>query len=815
MSDQDKKKPASPTSDAGLTLPNPKQEETSRGTELATTPDNEAAITFLQELYPDGPWLLTAIVPDGGRPFTETFGPERIDAAMAFLAEHNGRHNLYYSVAAPSGALRKKASKADIAYTRYLHVDLDPRAGENDAEERDRLRALLTEKLPSEVPPPTTIVFSGGGLQALWRLAEPVTINGDVAACANLERYNRGLEFALGGDHCHDVSRILRLPGTTNIPDARKRAKGRQPAVATLVAHHPERVYGLHEFPQSEDPAEAAALASKPAPALPSAIAGLADLDRWAVPDRVKAIIMHGHHPGEAKTGDSSRSGWLFDATCQLVRAGVPDETILGILTDRQFAISASVLDYKEKALAYARRQIDRARQATHDPELARMNERHAVLLQEGGKTRVLSWERSEIDPDRQIPVLQSFQDFRNRYMNRQVVIGADPTSGAPMKMQAGKWWLAHPDRRQYLALRFMPGQPEEVDDYLNLWCGFSVSPAPGDWSLMQNHIREVLANGDAASASYITRWAAWAVQKPEAAAEVALVMKGGRGTGKGFFARALKQLFGQHGLHVYSPSHLTGRFNAHLRDCCLLFADEAIAPGDKIAESILKGLVTEPELPIEGKGVNVVQARNRLHIVMTSNEQWVVPAGHDERRFAVFEVSGAKAQAHNHFAKMAAELENGGLAAMLHDLLAMDLAGWHPRRDVPQTAALRAQKDLSLSAEDQFVLGVLEEGAIPGAKPYRQPRTRFSNDHHSEPGLYTAMRRASPRLRDYSDQRLSDVLKRWGCTKWSSGAARGWTFPPLAEMRAAWDQRHQPRSWTEPSAWLEAEEARKADEPF
>jgi hypothetical protein len=61
-------------------------------------------------------------------------------------------------------------------------------------------------------------------------------------------------------------------------------------------------------------------------------------------------------------------------------------------------------------------------------------------------------------------------------------------------------------------------------------------------------------------------------------------------------------RLFGQHGLRIQSREHLTGRFNPHLRDCCLLFADEAYWPGDKTAEGILKGLITEPDIPIEAK---------------------------------------------------------------------------------------------------------------------------------------------------------------------------------------------------------------------
>lgn len=40
---------------------------------------------------------------------------------------------------------------------------------------------------------------------------------------------------ALGGDNCHNVDRLLRLPGTINMPNAKKRAAGRVPTLARII----------------------------------------------------------------------------------------------------------------------------------------------------------------------------------------------------------------------------------------------------------------------------------------------------------------------------------------------------------------------------------------------------------------------------------------------------------------------------------------------------------------------------------------------------------------------------------------------------
>ena len=127
--------------------------------------------------------------------------------------------------------------------------------------------------------------------------------------------------------------------------------------------------------------------------------------------------------------------------------------------------------------------------------------------------------------------------------------------------------------------------------------------------------------------------------------------MRGPEGTGKGTLARAMMRILGQHALHISNAKHLIGNFNAHLRDCVFLFADEAFYAGDKAHVGVLKSLITEPYLTIEGKYQNAVQTPNFLHIMMASNEDWVVPASLEARRFCVLEVSDAHKDDHAYFA--------------------------------------------------------------------------------------------------------------------------------------------------------------------
>lgn len=75
---------------------------------------------------------------------------------------------------------------------------------------------------------------------------------------------------------------------------------------------------------------------------------------------------------------------------------------------------------------------------------------------------------------------------------------------------------------------------------------------------------------------------------------------------------RLRNQTDGHFADRIQCPVSLTGNFNSHLRDCIALFADEAFWAGDRAGESVLKMLVTEPVIPIEGKGRDLVLVPNR-----------------------------------------------------------------------------------------------------------------------------------------------------------------------------------------------------------
>jgi len=426
------------------------------------------------------------------------------------------------------------------------------------------------------------------------------------------------------------------------------------------------------------------------------------------------------------------------------------------------------------------------------------LNKRYSVIGDIGGKCLVLNWVASKVDEGVKIASFQSFKSFTEFYGNKYIKIRVEKADSIEEKVTPlGNYWLKWRRRQTYQGIDLVPGaEPVLPNGYLNLWRGYAVEPRAGSWRLMQRHIVEVLASGDRAQAEYIFRFAAWAVQHPGERAEVALVFKGDKGSGKGTFANALKRLFGAHGLQIYSSKHLVGAFNGHLRSCLLLFADEAFWAGDKQGESVLKGMLTESTLMIEQKGIDAIAWKNRLHVIMAANAEWVVPASHDERRYVVIDVSCSRIGDFTYFKALHAEINAGGLAAMLHDLQRVKLGDWHPR-NVVYTEALHRQKERSLDPVHEWWESVLQSGVLPGQADASRAVAALN--------IYDRARQSVPRLKDASETRLGRFLRSMGCEGWHRKNGNYWRFPELNEARKVWNEKFGRWQWrNELQSWLQ-----------
>jgi hypothetical protein len=342
---------------------------------------------------------------------------------------------------------------------------------------------------------------------------------------------------------------------------------------------------------------------------------------------------------------------------------------------------------------------------------LAAMNENYAVVKY-GGQTLVATISGGDIG-------FMKVDDFHRMFANLVVYIEAKGKDGATKKhaVKLSRHWFDWEDRRQYLGrgVVFEPGSPLEIpNDMLNLWRGFGVAPKSGDWRLMHAHILNVVCSGDGKLFEYLINWIAYAVQHPGKPTGVAVAFLGPQGAGKGVVARTFGSFFGKHFVHITHGDQLTGRFNASLGTACAVFLDEALWAGDKKGEGTLKALITEPTFQMEAKHRDPIMVENRLRILVASNSDWAVPTGVGDRRWFVLNVANTYAGTghRDYWIALYAEIENGGAAAMLYDLLAMDLSKFDVHA-IPHTKAKAQQQAHSFRGTTSWLYDVLQEGAI------------------------------------------------------------------------------------------------------
>jgi hypothetical protein len=336
-------------------------------------------------------------------------------------------------------------------------------------------------------------------------------------------------------------------------------------------------------------------------------------------------------------------------------------------------------------------------------PHITRLNKDYAFVM-EAGKATVF---HKKFDPilKRAYYERSSPADFIHAFRNEVIEVAGEKTS-------LGTLWLNSPKRLQFLGGVIFDPANRNADDTLNLWKGFAVAAKEGSWRLLRDHIRDIVCGGNEVWFDYLLKWMANAIQRPEKQGRVVVVMKGLEGVGKGLLGRAMAHLFGQHGLQISHAKHLIGNFNAHLHDCVFMFADEAFYAGDRAHIGILNKIITEPTLEIERKRYDMVQSPNFLHIMMASNADWVIPASLQARRFFVLNVLATKREDEAYFQEIMNELDNGGYAAMLHELKTLDLTDFDVAK-FPKTEALQEQQERSLDFERRWLRTILHRGYI------------------------------------------------------------------------------------------------------
>lgn len=425
-----------------------------------------------------------------------------------------------------------------------------------------------------------------------------------------------------------------------------------------------------------------------------------------------------------------------------------------------------------------------------------RYNEQFAVV-RIGGKTLVMN-------DTGDTPVYQSKRDFCDYFAYEQKIAGKP----------AAQYWFEHEKRRHHPAVIFNPRKittPISGEPY-NLWSGFALDPSSeGSCDRYLDHLEKNICGGNPEIFNYVLDWMADAVQNPAVRPGVALVLRGGEGTGKNTFVDGFSPIFGRHFRAMHDAEHFLGKNTMQIAHTLLLLANEAVWGGKKAHDAALKTLITDDTRTVEDKFIPQAQMDNYVRLILASNEDWVVPAGKGSRRFLLLDVGDEHKDDHKYFSAIQHEMKNGGTQALMHLLLQRDLSGRN-LRIVPKTDALLDQKLYGLPAVASWVFEFLQSGTAPGVMGSFNPGRSEWHDFMNTEAAYSEFLEFSERMPRWTKGRglsKSIFVKEFrrilpltsSKPTINGGRIPGYLLPELATCREMFEHYiGQPVSWETPS---------------
>jgi hypothetical protein len=330
------------------------------------------------------------------------------------------------------------------------------------------------------------------------------------------------------------------------------------------------------------------------------------------------------------------------------------------------------------------------------------------------GKLRILN----EENPNNIF--LMTKRDFIDAYEHLNILSLSDDNK--PKVMPITELWLKHPLRRTYEGIIFDPFKTFDIaDEYYNPWRGFAITPGIGVVDRYLDYMLNIVVSGNKEHHEWLLDWIAHIFQKPWEKPGTCVVLRGIEGIGKSFFAETIGQLIGgrknNKTNHYYfktsNPEHVMNHFNDHLANIILLHLEETFWAGDKKGAHLIKDFITGDELSIGQKHLSTKMQRSYMRLIMNGNDDWLVPAGMESRRFSVFDVSDELRQNTEFYKDMSDWLDKqNGFEALMYFFKHRDIT--HDVRKAPVTEGLIQQRIHNMDSLQSWWMNILIAGRLP-----------------------------------------------------------------------------------------------------
>ena len=200
------------------------------------------------------------------------------------------------------------------------------------------------------------------------------------------------------------------------------------------------------------------------------------------------------------------------------------------------------------------------------------------------------------------------------------------------------------------------------------------------------------LCNGNEEYFGWLVNWLAYFFQTLEKS-QVALVLKGDQGTGKGLlFEKIISELFGKKFCVVVDDDRLGSTFKNWIGEnlFCNLNEISHDMKGRKNTKNFIKMLVTDESVQTEKKFENASETEIFSNVIVTSNENFPIEIEPSDRRFTVFNTGASLKKVGVNTARLIQdirnELESFAIYLKNYDC---DVSMYHQALDTPEKTAL------------------------------------------------------------------------------------------------------------------------------
>ena len=269
---------------------------------------------------------------------------------------------------------------------------------------------------------------------------------------------------------------------------------------------------------------------------------------------------------------------------------------------------------------------------------------------------------------------------------------------------------------RQYAALTFLPGGPENVISdgrlCLNTWQPCSITPVAGDPTSFLDLV-SLIFDGDAVAIEFFLDAIASLIQAPTRKWAFMILLIGGQGVGKSMLCEMVAELVGRRNTAFPTVEAIRGAFTGWLLNAQLVVVHELDQLGREVGARV-KHWVTSETLLVNQKNVPEFYIRNYANIIACSNEDDIAHLDDDDRRMFTW-ISQAQKREPAYYANLAQWFfEGNGKAQVLHFLQQRDLSRFNPNAAPPRTQGRQRLVENSRTEAERFLREALDGGLPP-----------------------------------------------------------------------------------------------------